>query len=508
MYASWKQRARGLALCVGAAVLGVSLLTGWVWLARPQLGPDYTQQAWPGEHVLYAHVLTNTGDTTDTFMLAVASTQGWAVTLLGDDYPAGTAALPLRVGAGMTAPFQVSLTVPSDAGGVTERTRITATSQLSPAQQATAIDTTHVDYLIDLPFIVKRWPPLPYPTTLNAIENTDGDGTYTITWLPAELAQRHILEEDQDATFANPVIVYEGTATQWTVPLPGKAAGTYYYRVRGHNEWGSGEPSNVQGVSVLLPATPVLHDIDNPSGAKEYDVTWNGAARATGYTLQEDQDENFNSPATVYSGAETTWPATEKAPGKYHYRVRANGPTGDSGWSDVKMTEVLRFRADDASLTAGQCTTLRWSFSGIKALYISFGYGYDKEGVAGNGTREVCPSVTTTYEALEVKTDNSQRAHYFEIEVNGDGCGDPVIERFAPTTYWVDPGQAFTIYWDVECAETVRLIQGGGAEEPVVGHGSREIVLYNDTMFQLKVEKNDGNFVYASFTVYVSAAKQ
>ena len=502
----WKKRTVLVALCIGVGVLSASLLTGWAWLARPELGPNYdTPNARPGATLRYRHVLTNTGDVTDTFVLAVASTQGWPVTLQGGDYPAVTAALPLRVSAGMTASFQVSLTVPYDAGGVTEHTRITATSQLSPTQQATAVDTTCVYHLTYLPFAAKRWPPVPYPTTIDVIENTDGDGIYTVTWQPAELAHSYSLEEDQDPAFSNPAVVYEGTATYRTVPTPGKTADTYYYRVRGHNEWGYGAYSNVRGVNVLLPETPTLYDIDNLAGAADYSVTWGAAARATGYTLQEDQDENFDSPTTVYSGAETSWSTTGKATGEYYYRVRANGPTGNSTWSNVKMTEVLRFRADDTSLTAGECTTLRWSFSGIKALYISFGYGYDKEGVAGNGTREVCPSVTTTYEALEVKTDDNQKTHYFTIEVSGDGCGDPVIERFSPTTYWVSPGEPFTIYWDVECAKTVHLIQGDSAEEPVAGHGSREIVLYSDTLFKLKVEKNDGNFVYASFTVYISA---
>ncbi len=437
-----QERIIPMVLCIGVSVLSIALLSGWAWLARPELGPNHdTRHARPGTNILYAHVLTNTGDVTDTFLLAVASTQGWPVALSRGDYLTGTTALPLRVGAGMTAPFQVSLTIPLDASGITEHTRITATSQLSPTQQATAVDTTHVDQLIYMPFAARRWPPLPYPSTLNAIDNADGDGVYTVTWLPAELAQRYSLEESQAPTFSDATVVYEGTDTYWTVPTPGKTAGTYYYRVQGHNTWGGGQYSNVRKVSVLRPETPALHDIDNPQESGNYAVTWEATTRATGYTLQEDQDANFNSPVTVYSGSETTWSATAKAPGEHHYRVRANGPTGNSGWSAVKKTEVARFRADDVSLSAGTCTTLRWNFSGIKALYISFGYGYDKEGVPGNGTRQVCPSVSTTYEALEVKTDNQQISHYFEIEVSGDGCGDPVIERFTPTTHWVSPGQ-------------------------------------------------------------------
>ena len=90
----WKKRTVLVALCIGVGVLSASLLTGWAWLARPELGPNYdTPNARPGATLRYHHVLTNTGDVTDTFVLAVASTQGWSVTLLGGDYLTGTAAL-------------------------------------------------------------------------------------------------------------------------------------------------------------------------------------------------------------------------------------------------------------------------------------------------------------------------------------------------------------------------------------------------------------------------------
>jgi hypothetical protein len=405
------------ASCVCIGILSALLLTAWALSAGAtpqapgvQVGPDHTREAEPGQTVTYQHTLTNTGTTTDTFLLAPFSTQGWPVALIGPSYPSRT----LQVGGGMTASFQVSLTVPLEAAGVTEVTLITATSGLSPTVKDTAVDTTIVYQRIYLPFVARRWPPIPYPATLNPIENADGNGFYSVTWPPVDLAQTYSLEEDDNSAFSSPIEVYNGTGTSWAVPAPGKAAGTYYYRVRGHNTWGYGAYSNVQAVT------------------------------------------------------------------------------------------VLRLRADHTSLTAGECTTLRWEFTGIRALYISFGYGYDKEGVAGQGSRQVCPSVTTTYEALVVRLDNSQETHRFTVNVSGSGCGDPVIQRFAPSTYHVYAGEPFSVFWDVECADTVHLIQGDGPEEPVVGHGSKTNVTINaNTVFKLKVEKNSGGFVYASFTVYL-----
>jgi len=499
------------AFCPLTILLAGLLLAGWMSLATAapdapgvQIGPDYTQVTAPGRAVLYHHTLTNTGGSSDTFLLEASSARGWPVELLAAGVPEGTAPLPIEVGAQMTAAFQLSLTVPPGTAGLTEVTRITATSQLSPTVKDSAVDTTLVRYVTYALVVLKRWPPVPYPATLNPIDNPDGDGFYTVDWPATTLAQTYSLEEDDDPAFSGPTVVYDGDQTSWPVPVPGKTAGAYYYRVRGHNTWGYGAYSNVAAVSVLPPATPTLNAIDNPDGDGTYTVTWGIAARATGYTLQEDTYADFRSPETVYSGAQTAWPVSGRTPATYYYRIQATGPTGQSGWSDTQTVGVLPFRADDTELTVGECTTLRWYFTGIKALYISFGYGYDKEGAPGIGTREVCPSITTTYEALVVRTDDSQKTHKVKVNVSGSGCGDPVIERFAPTTYHVTPGQPFTIFWDVECANTVRFIGASGVEEPVVGHGSREVSIYTNTTFRLKVEKRSGGFVYASFTVYVS----
>jgi hypothetical protein len=163
------------------------------------------------------------------------------------------------------------------------------------------------------------------------------------------------------------------------------------------------------------------------------------------------------------------------------------------------------FRADDVSLLAGQCTTLRWDFDDIKALYISFGYGYDKEGVPGHGTRQICPSVTSTFDALVIQHDDSSKTYKVTIDVSGTGCGDPVIRAFYSNTYSARAGEEFGIAWDVDCAKTIHLIIGNGPEEPVTGKSSKNVSIYTTTLFKLKVQKSDGTFVYSTFTVYVSS---
>jgi hypothetical protein len=378
-----------------------------------EVGPNHAGEAEAGQSVTYQHTLTNTGTTTDTFLVEVFSTQDWPVALSDGDGPSST--LSLQVAGGMTASFHVSLTVPPDVAGVTEVTIVTVTSQSDPAAQDAALDTTTVPARIYMPLMPKGWPPIPSVPVLDPIDNADGNGLYTVSWSKAEAADTYDLEEDVNPDFTSPVLVHSGAELSWSVLAPGKPAGTYYYRVRGKNMWGYGPYSNVEAVT------------------------------------------------------------------------------------------VERFRADEYALPAGQCTTLRWEFNNIRSLHISFGRGYDKEGVPGHGTRVVCPSVDTTYEALVVRSDGGKETHKVTIDVSGSDCGDPVIWAFYSNNYNVRPGEQFGIAWEVDCAKTVHLIIGGGAEEPVTGKGSKEVRIYSTTLFTLKVQKSDGSFVYRTFTVYLSS---
>ena len=75
-----------------------------------------------------------------------------------------------------------------------------------------------------------------------------------ITWVswteqPVRLADTYILQEATNATFTeNLRRVCETSGASCSVS--GKAEGTYYYRVRGHNQWGNGAWSAAQAVDV------------------------------------------------------------------------------------------------------------------------------------------------------------------------------------------------------------------------------------------------------------------
>jgi murein DD-endopeptidase MepM/ murein hydrolase activator NlpD len=90
----------------------------------------------------------------------------------------------------------------------------------------------------------------------------------------------------------------------------------------------------------ILPATPTLNTINNPTRNPNYIVSWQPVSGAESYTLQEATNPGFTGAVTVYSGAEISWAVTNKLVGTYYYRVRATNCAGDSGWSNVQATTV------------------------------------------------------------------------------------------------------------------------------------------------------------------------
>ena len=99
-----------------------------------QLAPNHSGQAKPGETITYTHILTNTGNYTDTFSVAFSSSQGWASV---------QPRTPVTLGPGAATTVKVTVTVPANAiSGTTETTTVTATSQADNSVKATVTDVT------------------------------------------------------------------------------------------------------------------------------------------------------------------------------------------------------------------------------------------------------------------------------------------------------------------------------------------------------------------------------
>jgi PKD repeat protein len=91
-------------------------------------------------------------------------------------------------------------------------------------------------------------------------------------------------------------------------------------------------------VSEPLPATPTLNPIANSDQDGIYSVTWNNAANASSYELQEQQ--NGGAWNSIHTGAALTVNLTGKTDGSWCYRIRATNAAGPSDWSTPQCTTV------------------------------------------------------------------------------------------------------------------------------------------------------------------------
>jgi hypothetical protein len=95
-------------------------------------------------------------------------------------------------------------------------------------------------------------------------------------------------------------------------------------------------------VNVTSPpaSAPNLDEISNPGGDYNFIVSWAAVARATSYTLEQDDESAFSNPTAVYSGSETSTTVSVRDTGTFYYRVKAVNPFGDSTWSNTQSTVV------------------------------------------------------------------------------------------------------------------------------------------------------------------------
>jgi hypothetical protein len=95
------------------------------------------------------------------------------------------------------------------------------------------------------------------------------------------------------------------------------------------------------------------------------------------------------------------------------------------------------FRADRTQLVVGECTTLRWDVENASAVYL------DGQGVVGHGTRQVCPTVTTSYRLLvQAPAGNVERSVTITVSQPPDTTPPPVPTPYVPANGLVVPCKA------------------------------------------------------------------
>jgi hypothetical protein len=125
-----------------------------------------------------------------------------------------------------------------------------------------------------LPLVLRGWSPVPEVPALHPISNSEGLGTYPVTWDTATRAETYILEEAKASSFDVSWEVYAGPATNHLVS--GQGAARYYYRVKARNSWGDGGWSNVEQVDVLWELEPNDNGLTEANGPIVSGLTYYG----------------------------------------------------------------------------------------------------------------------------------------------------------------------------------------------------------------------------------------
>ena len=78
----------------------------------------------------------------------------------------------------------------------------------------------------------------------------------------------------------------------------------------------------------------------------------------------------------------------------------------------------MAFWVDRTQIDQGQCTTLRWSVANIQAVWVyEVGQSFEQFPATGDGSRQVCPTATTTYEMRVQLRDGSVTTQRVTVNV-------------------------------------------------------------------------------------------
>ena len=119
----------------------------------------------------------------------------------------------------------------------------------------------------------------------------------------------------------------------------------------------------------------------------------------------------------------------------------------------------INFWSDTGRVCEGQCTNIHWDVRNVKAVYVE--YGGHTDGVAGQGSRWVCPSSDGKHYKLNVDmVDGSQQTRELEIDID-HSCGGPAPTptpkphddkkfKAGANPSEISQGQESTLSWDAK----------------------------------------------------------
>lgn len=118
-------------------------------------------------------------------------------------------------------------------------------------------------------------------------------------------------------------------------------------------------------------------------------------------------------------------PVIEVAPPVIVVPTAAPTPSPVPAPTNTPASEIS-FGADRTNINQGECTTLRWSVQNIQAVWVyPLGEQFERFPRTGQGSEQVCPPTTTTYEMRVLQRDGTVIFRQVTVNVSG-AAPDPL----------------------------------------------------------------------------------
>jgi len=276
--------------------------------------PDNSGAAGPGDQEQYTPLVTNTGNSTDTFAITPRSNLGFSVSAVPNS---------LSLAAGSSAPVQITVSVPvAGYANITDTTIVSATSGNDSAVFDTAVNTTFISAPITTSF------------TLSA---AGGDRLVSLGWnAPAAPVSQTIQYAINDASW-QPLTTTLGSADRY-YHTPVSNGETYYYQVKAF--YGGG----VISYSTVASATPGLiahRTTVSCTSALSVTVENSGSYTPAGCAaaLNDVDAPGINPPNSLRDGTVTIGDPSK--PGELILDYDSNGGIVDGPGYDIAFFELL-----------------------------------------------------------------------------------------------------------------------------------------------------------------------
>jgi hypothetical protein len=124
----------------------------------------------------------------------------------------------------------------------------------------------------------------------------------------------------------------------------------------------------------------------------------------------------------------------------------------------VDAPATIEFSVDRTTIASGECITLSWRVEDVQAVHLfREGQNWQDQGVTGSGSRQECPTNSTTYHLRVTLPDGSVEMRSIAIQVQQVAAAPPTIQAFSvnpPGT--IAQGQSVMVGWAV-AGEATRI---------------------------------------------------